>query len=81
VPTFWRSTEDAELPTEFIAEISEPPLTPLELLFEPSGLPEFDLPSELRRLYGGGLGFAAPIQLEARFHAQHGQTGAVEDTR
>jgi riboflavin biosynthesis pyrimidine reductase len=35
-------------------------LTPLELLFEAAGLPGFDLPVELRSLYGGGLGFDEP---------------------
>ena len=33
---------------------------PLELLAERPDLPELDLPAELRRLYGGGLGFDAP---------------------
>ena len=31
-------------------------MRPLELLFELPGLPELDLPAELRRLYDGGLG-------------------------
>ncbi|HEX7083949.1 MAG TPA: dihydrofolate reductase family protein [Gaiellaceae bacterium] len=35
-------------------------MTPLELLDERAGLPELDLPDELRRLYGGGLGFREP---------------------
>ena len=35
-------------------------LTPLELLDEQPGLPQADLPEELRRLYGGGLGFGGP---------------------
>jgi riboflavin biosynthesis pyrimidine reductase len=35
-------------------------LTPLTLLDERLGLPQFDLPEELRRLYGGGLGFDGP---------------------
>ena len=35
-------------------------LTPLELLDEQPGLPQADLPDELRRLYGGGLGFGGP---------------------
>jgi riboflavin biosynthesis pyrimidine reductase len=35
-------------------------LTPLELLAERPVLPDVDLPAELRRLYGGGLGFAGP---------------------
>lgn len=33
---------------------------PLELLFERPGLPQLELPGELRRLYGGGLGFDEP---------------------
>lgn len=32
-------------------------LEPLELLYEPDGLPAYDLPGELARLYGGSLGF------------------------
>lgn len=32
----------------------------LELLFEQNGLPQVELPEELRRFYGGGLGFAGP---------------------
>jgi riboflavin biosynthesis pyrimidine reductase len=32
-------------------------LTPLQLLDERPGLPQLDLPEELSRLYGGGLGF------------------------
>jgi riboflavin biosynthesis pyrimidine reductase len=35
-------------------------LEPLELLDERPDLPQGDLPSELRRLYGGGLGFREP---------------------
>ncbi|HEU4355089.1 MAG TPA: dihydrofolate reductase family protein [Actinomycetota bacterium] len=35
-------------------------MTPLELLYEPGGLPTYDLPEELERLYGGGIGFEAP---------------------
>jgi riboflavin biosynthesis pyrimidine reductase len=35
------------------------PLTPLEVLFERPG-PGLDLPDELRRLYGGDLGFEQP---------------------
>lgn len=35
-------------------------LTPLELLDEQPGLPQDDLPDELRRLYGGGVGFGGP---------------------
>ena len=35
-------------------------LTPLELLAERPDLSELDLPAELRRLYGGGLGFPGP---------------------
>jgi riboflavin biosynthesis pyrimidine reductase len=38
-----------------------PPVQPLELLHEADGGPaEFDLPDELRRLYGGGLGLERP---------------------
>ena len=33
-------------------------LTPLELLFEPEGLPTFDLPAEIARLYPGTFGYA-----------------------
>jgi riboflavin biosynthesis pyrimidine reductase len=32
----------------------------LELLFEQAGLPQVELPEELRRFYAGGLGFAGP---------------------
>jgi riboflavin biosynthesis pyrimidine reductase len=32
----------------------------LQLLWEQAGLPEQDLPEELRELYGGGLGFVGP---------------------
>ncbi|HYA09434.1 MAG TPA: dihydrofolate reductase family protein, partial [Gaiellaceae bacterium] len=35
-------------------------MTPLRLLDEQAGLPEWELPAELRRLYGGGLGLAEP---------------------
>jgi riboflavin biosynthesis pyrimidine reductase len=35
-------------------------LAPLELLDEQADLPQGDLPDELRRLYGGGLGFDGP---------------------
>ena len=35
-------------------------LVPLEVLDERPGLPQFDLPAELHRLYGGGLGFEGP---------------------
>jgi riboflavin biosynthesis pyrimidine reductase len=35
-------------------------LTPLELLDERPGLPQFELPSELSRLYNGGLGLNEP---------------------
>ena len=38
----------------------------LDLLFEDEGLPSFDLPDELARLYGGSLGFATP-RLYANF--------------
>jgi riboflavin biosynthesis pyrimidine reductase len=33
---------------------------PLELLYEPAGLPAYDLPAELAALYGGSLGFEEP---------------------
>lgn len=38
----------------------DPYLEPLELLHEVDGLPSFDLPAELGRLYGGNLGFDEP---------------------
>ena len=41
-------------------------LDPLDLLFEDEGLPSFDLPDELARLYGGSLGFPNP-RLYANF--------------
>ncbi|MHB8469538.1 MAG: dihydrofolate reductase family protein [Gaiellaceae bacterium] len=41
-------------------------VAPLELLFEQAGLPGFDLPAELARLYAGGLGFDGP-RLYANF--------------
>jgi riboflavin biosynthesis pyrimidine reductase len=41
-------------------------VTPLELLFERDGLPTYDLPDGLERLYGSGLGFPAP-RLYANF--------------
>jgi riboflavin biosynthesis pyrimidine reductase len=47
----------------------DPPTTelePLDVLFEADGLPAFDLPEELGRLYGGSLGFRAP-RLYANF--------------
>jgi riboflavin biosynthesis pyrimidine reductase len=34
-------------------------MVPLELLFEKDGLPSYDIPKDLERLYGGGLGFEA----------------------
>ena len=37
-------------------------MIPLELLFEKEGLPSYDLPEGLERLYGGRLGFEAPRQ-------------------
>ncbi len=41
---------------------AHPPLVnPLELLWEADGLPSFDLPEELERLYGGGFGLARPL--------------------
>ena len=39
---------------------------PLELLYEASGLPSFDLPEELHDRYGGSLGFDEP-RLVANF--------------
>ncbi len=36
-------------------------MKPLELLSEVEGLPAFDLPEELERLYGGGFGLALPL--------------------
>jgi riboflavin biosynthesis pyrimidine reductase len=41
---------------------------PLELLYEPEGLPAFELPDELASLYPGSLGFDAP-RLFANFVA------------
>lgn len=41
-------------------------MNPLETLYEADGLPSFDLPSELERLYGGTLGFDEP-RLYANF--------------
>lgn len=41
-------------------------MIPLDLLFEQDGLPSYDLPEGLGRLYGGGLGFEAP-RLYANF--------------
>lgn len=41
-------------------------MTPLELLAERQGLPSFEIPEALRRLYGGSLGFEAP-RLYANF--------------
>jgi riboflavin biosynthesis pyrimidine reductase len=41
-------------------------MIPLDVLFEKSGLPSYDLPTDLERLYGGGLGFEAP-RLYANF--------------
>jgi riboflavin biosynthesis pyrimidine reductase len=38
-------------------------LTPLQLLDERPSLPQLDLPEELSRLYGGGLGFGGPLVL------------------
>jgi riboflavin biosynthesis pyrimidine reductase len=43
-------------------------MEPLEVLFEPDGLPAADLPDELARLYGGPLGIEAP-RLFANFVA------------
>jgi riboflavin biosynthesis pyrimidine reductase len=36
-------------------------LSPLELLWEVDGLPSFDLPEELERLYGGPFGLGRPL--------------------
>ncbi|MDX6468897.1 MAG: hypothetical protein QOF75_700 [Gaiellaceae bacterium] len=41
-------------------------LEPLRVLDERDGLPKLELPSELQRLYGGGLGFGGP-RLVANF--------------
>ena len=66
VTTFWRGLydEDADLRREFLDEVRGRALNPLALLDERPGLPELDLPDELRRLYGGGLGFerAVPVR-------------------
>ncbi len=38
------------------------PITPLERCFEVEGLPQYaEVPSRLRRLYGGGIGFRPPV--------------------
>src|SRR5579862_5172504 len=34
--------------------------SPLEVLYEEAGLPEFELPAEIARAYGGTLGFEEP---------------------
>lgn len=39
---------------------SPPGIEPLELLYEPPGLPDFDLPPAIRALYPGTLGVARP---------------------
>lgn len=36
-------------------------MNPLELLWETEGLPAFDLPAELEKLYGGSFGLAPPL--------------------
>jgi riboflavin biosynthesis pyrimidine reductase len=41
-------------------------MIPLDVLFEKGGLPSYDLPAGLERLYGGSLGFEAP-RLYANF--------------
>jgi riboflavin biosynthesis pyrimidine reductase len=41
-------------------------VNPLEPLFETDGLPSYDLPAEVERLYGGSLGFETP-RLYANF--------------
>jgi riboflavin biosynthesis pyrimidine reductase len=41
-------------------------LIPIDLLFEEPGLPSYDMPEELERLHGGGLGFETP-RLYANF--------------
>lgn len=43
-------------------------MTPLEVLYERGDLPTYDLPEELERPYGGGIGFDAP-RLYANFVA------------
>jgi len=40
--------------------VSVGPLEPLRLLYEPPSQTLFDLPDELRRLYGGPIGFRSP---------------------
>ena len=41
-------------------------MVPMDLIFEKHGLPSNDVPKDLERLYGGGLGFEAP-RLYANF--------------
>jgi riboflavin biosynthesis pyrimidine reductase len=48
------------------AHDSAPRMTRLQVLYERSGLPRFDLPSELIEAYGGELGFGRP-RLVANF--------------
>lgn len=62
-------------------------LDPLELLYEPDGLPAYDLPGELAALYGGSLGFEEP-RLAVNFVsaidgvvAMPGVPGAVKEIR
>ena len=63
VTTFWRGLYDERrrAARRVPRRGSEPPLRPLELLFERRpACRDLDLPAELRALYGGGLGFDEP---------------------
>lgn len=53
-------------------------MDPLAPLFEIDGLPTYDLPEPLRRLYGGSLGFARP-RVYANFVASLDGVVALED--
>ncbi len=55
-------------------------MIPLELLFEEDGLPSYDIPQGLERLYGGSLGFEAP-RLYANFVSSLDGVVALEGER
>jgi riboflavin biosynthesis pyrimidine reductase len=55
-------------------------LHPLEVLYEASGLPAFDLPEELAAAYGGSLGFSEP-RLYANFVASLDGVTAIAHER
>jgi riboflavin biosynthesis pyrimidine reductase len=52
-------------------------MIPLDLLFEKDGLPSYDIPKGLERLYGGSLGFEAP-SLYANFVSSLDGVVAIE---